>query len=97
MLINSLVGKSVRVELYNPIKTHIGQKRVLYGHLTAVTKLFIQLEIGYVTAPKLHKKQVQMISKDLIKSISKDWLDIVEKGNKEWYKPTTAWIPARDG
>jgi hypothetical protein len=30
------------------------------------------------------------------KSIKQEWLETVVKGNKEWYKPTEAWIPIRD-
>jgi hypothetical protein len=93
-----LIGKSVKIVTTEPIKTHFSQNgtKVLYGHLDGETKQFIQIEIGAVEFPKEIKQQVHIISKDIIKSVYKEWLMSVSKGNKEWYKPTTDYIPARD-
>lgn len=93
-----MIGKSVKIVTNTPIKTHFSPNgtKVLYGHLEGETKQLIQIELGTVEFPKEIKQQVHIIAKDIIKSVSKEWLMTVTKGNKEWYKPTTDWIPSRD-
>lgn len=94
---SNLIGKGVVIHTSEPIKTHFSTgTKTLYGHLQSDTNHLIQVEIGHVSTTKTDMSQVHIISKDIIKSIKQEWLETVVKGNKEWYKPTDAWIPVRD-
>lgn len=93
----SLIGRSVKITLKTPIKTHFSKgTKILYGTFKGETSHLIQVEIGSVDLPVGYKVQVHVISKDLIRSIKPDWIESVSRGNKSWYIPAKDYIPARD-
>lgn len=93
----SLVGKTVKVKLKRSIKTHFSSgTKTLYGYLNANNSQFILIRIGYIFTPKAELEQIHMIGKEFIQSISLEHIGVIERGKKEWYTRTDAWIPPRD-
>jgi hypothetical protein len=94
----SLIGKDVKIILLYPIKTHFSNSiKTLYGNLMGESEKLIQVQIGFIITPTKDLSQEHVISKDIIKSIDRArWLGLVERDNKEWYKPSEDYIPSKD-
>jgi hypothetical protein len=97
MMFEPFIGKSVRINMNTPLPTHFSKGAMtVFGHMQAEIGDMVMVELGTVEDDKVYNQQVHLIQKPFIKSIEKEWIESINRGNKHWYKRTDDWIPARD-